>query len=519
MTRFQKWKRRGIGLLVVLTAVTILALFSGAILLTTVRTLHAVSDGEKLDKARYAAFSGIQTALSRLNAPDGVRWSHCIQQPTAGAPSVPPVPLPSELEDLMLVTFRGDADVSAVVGVYNNSLFCPQEFRSPTAPDGTAIPEGSIYISATGIVKGKKKLELTTVGALLNASGYTFENALFSDGELRVTSGVIDSFDSTKTTPPTAAGHATLPVPPEYAQGAGGLPFFYAPYLDPTQPATNRQLATPLGEAKVGSNTGIKVGAVAVPPGGPPGSPPGPPPVPGVALVDGDGVAQDTLSILETPPDGDLLGATKSSAEKSIPKTFVPAGATPLTVPASGPIVLQPGTAYVIDGGLTLDGREVTVAAGTGAATIFVNGKVDIKNSSLNLKGVPKSLQIYVVDDPVAEAAGDIKLEGTKGSFLMAGGSAEMEVTGQCDIFGALMAKKMLFGGDSKLHYDKSIGATAQGKTDFELAQTFSGTSNATATVQEIQSNDALPPPDPVPPGGCGCCGGCGCLMAETQCL
>lgn len=518
MTRFQKWKQRGIGLLVVLTAVTILALFTGAILLTTVRTLHAVSDGEKLDKARYAAFSGIQTALSRLNAPpDGVRWSHCIQPPTAGAPTTPPTPVTSELEDLMLVTFRGDPDVSAVVGVYNNSLFCPVEFRTATAPDGTAIPLGSIYISSTGIVKGKKKLELTTVGALLNASGYTFENALFSDGELNVTSGVIDSFESTKTTAPT--GHGTLAVPAEYAMGTGGLPFFYAPYLDPTQPAGSRQLATPLGGAKVGSNTRIKVGAAAGPPSG--GPPSGGPPSgdTGVALVDGDGVARDAADVMETPPDGDLLGSPQSSAEKSIPKTFVPAGATPLVVPTSGAIVLQPGTSYVVDGGLTLDGRDVTIGTGTGVVTVYVNGDVDIKNSTLNLKGLPNALQIYVVDDPVAEAAGDVKLEGTKGSFLMAGGNAEMEVKGQCDIFGALMAKKLQFGGNSKLHYDKSIGGTPMGKTDFELAQTFSGTSNATATVQEIQQTSSVPPPDPVPTGGCGCCGGCGCLMAETQCL
>ena len=139
MLPLQNWKRRGMGLLVVMGACSILALFTGAMLLTTTRTMAAVNDGEKTDKARYAAYSGIQTALARLNTPGESGWSHQLQPDKGGA--VPPLaePIPADYEDLILVTFAGDPDVSAVVGVFNNSAACPAAYRSAATPDGTPI--------------------------------------------------------------------------------------------------------------------------------------------------------------------------------------------------------------------------------------------------------------------------------------------------------------------------------------------------------------------------------------------
>ena len=163
----QDLRKRGIGLVAVMSALSVLSVFTGAILLTTVKTLGAVADGEYTDRARYAAYSGIQSALEQLNnARDathrGPGWTHAYND---GTPC--PTTIDEAREDVLQIIFPGHEDVQALVVVYNNSDFVTDAtYKSTVAPDGSAIPVGSIYISSTGLVAGKKKIQLTSVSSL-----------------------------------------------------------------------------------------------------------------------------------------------------------------------------------------------------------------------------------------------------------------------------------------------------------------------------------------------------------------
>ncbi len=214
------YRNRGFGLMTVIFALGILSIFTLAVLTTTNQTMHAVTNGEKVDRARYAAYSGIQSALERLNR-QAPGWSHYVQVPGQVAPPTNPT---ADDEDLMQVGFRTSSDVQAIVGVYNNSNFCPLAYRSATAPDGTVIPPGKIYISATAFVSGNKKLETASIGVLTTASGITFDKALFSDGQLAVNDAYIDSFSSDNT---AVAGAVVNSLPPARTEHCGlDIPVF-----------------------------------------------------------------------------------------------------------------------------------------------------------------------------------------------------------------------------------------------------------------------------------------------------
>ena len=106
------YRNRGFGLMTVIFALGILSIFTLAVLTTTNQTMNAVTNGEKVDRARYAAYSGIQSALERLNR-QAPGWSHYVQVPGQVAPPANPT---ADDEDLMQVGFRTSPDVQAIVG-------------------------------------------------------------------------------------------------------------------------------------------------------------------------------------------------------------------------------------------------------------------------------------------------------------------------------------------------------------------------------------------------------------------
>ncbi|MFN8611450.1 MAG: hypothetical protein U0931_28145 [Vulcanimicrobiota bacterium] len=404
-------RKRGIGLMAVMSALSVLSLFTGAILLTTVKTLGAVSDGEYGDRARYAAYSGIQSALEQLNNPRdathrGPGWSHAYFD---GAPC--PAVISAAREDVLQIIFPGHEDVQALVVVYNNSKYVDDvsgpSYRSTTAPDGSPIPEDSIYISATGMVQGKKKIQLTSVSSLLAASGYHFDEALFANGKLNLESGLVDSFDSSVHSGTADTAVSTAADETAYSTG---LSYWYRPYVSATRGVNATR------KASVGSNDNsdgvIKLGNS------------------GNLVVDGDiktGTGATPAAILSNAAT--KVWGSQSYGNKQIPQTFMPSassGYLTLSPPASsGPPApyapgptwnLTAGQTYFVDGDLLLDGTQVNVSAGTNPATIYVKSSVDIKNNaSLNWGQNPKSLQIYVLD----ENSGDVNMIHSRGSLLI----------------------------------------------------------------------------------------------------
>ncbi|MCW5868311.1 MAG: hypothetical protein KIS61_13710, partial [Candidatus Eremiobacteraeota bacterium] len=451
-------RKRGIGLVAVMSALSVLSLFTGAILLTTVKTLGAVADGEYSDRARYAAYSGIQSALEQLNNPRdathrGPGWSHAYYD---GAPC--PATIDSAREDVLQIIFPNNPDVQALVVVYNNSEFVTDPtYRSSTAPDGSPIPPGSIYISATGLVQGKKKIQLTSVSSLLAASGYHFDEALFANGKLNLKSGLIDSFDSTITTGTPDAAISTAADDAAYS----GMAYFYRPYLNQTAGLANKR--APIG-SNDNSDGAIELGDA------------------GDLIVDGDvktgtGATPGAISQGATT----RVTGTQTYGNKQIPQTFMPSASTgyvtlePPTTPGP-PAPFNPGSTwnltagqtYFVNGDLLLDGTTVNVdTSSPNPTTIYVKSKLDIKNSSsLNWGKNPKMLQIYVMD----ENSGDIRILNSKGSFLMAAGGSTAKLE-DSEIFGSIQAKE-IEAHNAKVHFDSTLENTVVGKADFTNTNT-----------------------------------------------
>lgn len=527
-------RKKGVGLVAVMSAVSVLSLFTGAILLTTVKTLGAVADGEYTDRARYAAYSGIQSALEQLNNPrDGTHrgpgWSHAYDD---GSPC--PATIDEAREDVLQIVFPGRDDVQALVVVYNNSDFVPNPtYKSALAPDGSVIPPGSIYISATGLVAGKKKIQLTSVGSLLSASGYRFEEALRSNGALHVGSGVIDNFDSSATT------GATTPVATTAdATTYGAMDFWYRPYINQADQSAKTM------KSPIGSNSDAD-GSVVL------GDQ-------GTTLVDGEvttGTGATAAALYKNDANTVITGSTTNHKITKIAKTFAPSAASGYTnlAPPPGPPApyappsawtLAAGTTYFVDGDLLLDGTQVSVTPGTTAATanapatIYVKHALTIQNSaSLNWGKNPKNLQIYVLDDN----AGAVGVRDSKGSFVMAAGGSVVTLD-NAEIFGAVQGQEIA-SQNSRVHFDVTLEGLPVGRADLTNSNTFSDTQNTSPTVTGVVNSGALPPaagpgpapapapgpgpapapgpgpaPAPAPAAGCGCgCGGC--LMARTSCV
>lgn len=392
-------RRRGFGLMTILFALAILGVFTLAVLTTTTQTIQAVGNGERVDRARYAAYSGIQSALERLNRVDP-SWARYVKAGTAP----PASPTPDD-EDLMQVTFSSSSDVQAIVAVYNNSDFCPVAFRSATAPDGTVIPHGKIYISATAFINGQKKLETASLGVLTTAAGVNFDKALFGDSQLAVSDSTIDAFSSDNTTPVSAVSGSI----PASGPDTTGWAFQYAPYLT----LVGGSLQNTQQTASVGTNSPSSSDVVL-----------------SNSSIDG-GLQRGTGYVSSGPLPSDVyFSKAESTGTKSMPKIFVPPTATALpaqSYTAGAEWKVNSGSILHVTGDLTVDGGKITVqpdASGTiNPVQIFVDGDVNFVNGAqINWGGKPKNLQIYRVSASTGSTTSGTTTSGSSGTSSSAGG-------------------------------------------------------------------------------------------------
>lgn len=396
---------KGIGLPVILSACGILALATGVVAAYAMNNLGVVTRTQLYDQAHYGAYSGIQWALDAVSV-----------DPRTSSGSVSDV-----LGDLQ---FPSNPALTCKVYIFSNLPTAAR--KCSTAPDGTAIPPGAIYVVADATVVGHPTTRSSQLTALCTPRQFYFDNALFGDTQVKVLNGArVDCYN-------------TYP---------------YATY-DPT--------TAPLKKATVASNSEASSTVIDI-------SGPG-------TLVDGDAYVGPAgpLSAINLPTSTDLTGDKKNlSTFKSLkldhppgnPDQNYPGG---LTVSSS--LTFQAGKTYMVDGDLTIaSGGSIKVtppATPSGVpqendAFVFVKGNVIVQSGGQLGDPVdkPETLQIYV---PKSSGSHSLTMTGGTACCAVAGPDLQASITGGAEIYGAVIADSITLDG-SKLHFDTNLVGNALG--------------------------------------------------------
>jgi hypothetical protein len=107
---------------------------------------------------------------------------------------------------------------------------------------------------------------------------------------------------------------------------------------------------------------------------------------------------------------------------------------------------------FLVNGNATFKGR-VTVA-GTGKATFYCNGNVQIENTLLNSAGPPSRLLIFGTDN-----CGTVNIIGTTSVYgaLFAPEANVTLQTGSPKFFGAIIAKNLTIKNTAQFHFDEAL--------------------------------------------------------------
>lgn len=429
------------ALMLILAVCGIIALYTGAVGISATGNLRSVTTEAESDQARYAANGGIQAALYRLSMPvkrpgpgpdpdrygEGVAWSDVDYYYRS---------------DLTTMDSSTNPRIRALVQVYNNTKAAFH--RTATTPDGTPIPDGRIFIIASGAYDNGEKKSSTTLGTLAKPLGLIFDQAAFGKSTVRLTDTLVDCTDSTP---------------------AGWTPAAYAPYDLTSAPLRGAGVASnnAIPNTVVLSNTKVD-GNVTVGPSAPMGS---------IAYLAGS-TQTGTASAFANAKDAGKPRAPAGTALLGGGGTVTYAGATSL-----------PAGTWHVTGDLILNSATLTV---TGPAVLYVDGKVEVTGSQLNMNRKPTDLQIYA-------SGSDLKFNLSQACLLLAGADSAL-LFENTELFGGLIADSVDLRS-SKVHYDQALGDKLFGSTDW-VADSFLGRAT-TMTVDVEPADPSASPPAPAP--------------------
>lgn len=412
--------RRGYGLPVILLFTILLLTVT---LSDTYRVQHELSSRSRREKAlraEYAARAGLQRALSELSRdPD---W----------APAT------------FTGTLEHDTTLSFDVEVLNN-------YRSPletTAPDGSTLPPGRVWLESTGLVEGVPmrggvgQAKAVPIRPLPIFNCAVDEVCILWFGRLPTyTNSLVDSYP-------------------------GGLPASYVPYLVPGNPATYRRrtlvhsyeqvMVVDSGflDATVVSPDSARLASV------------------DLSLISGNVEANASWgpswkfrlpSDLESLPVSGPVGAG----------SLAPGRYSSLDVPAGGVVELESGK-YAFGTIVLGNGSQLTLAPTVSEAApceLYLGVSATFgSNSRVNMTHPPRHLQIYSTDQGPLEDTYLLCDADSKLSATIAGYGMRVEFTDRVELFGAMKVYDFAEGAESRIHYDESLnGAILDGDPEWTL--------------------------------------------------
>ncbi|MBN9419680.1 hypothetical protein ABS71_14320 [bacterium SCN 62-11] len=435
------------ALMLILSVCGVLGAFTGAVGMGALNNLRVVNHQEQVDQARYAAQGGIAAALDRLSRPNKF---------PSGASSPPYTQGNGEgiswsdvdyyyRPDLTKLQSSTNPSISAVVQVYNNTAGAFH--RSETLPDGTAIPEGKVFVISAGVFEDGQRRGSSTLGALVKPEGVNFAKSAFGKSRVSLSSCLVDCVSSSD---------------------PGWTPLTYAPYS---------MAGSPQRAAGVASNNKV---------------------VDSVVLTDtqvdgnvtvGPGSSAGAIAYLGSTS---ITGSDGSFAHtQDLSKPAAPATATPLA--NSGADLLYTGSAalpvgsYRVAGNLNINAANLSSA---GQTILYVSGNVNITGSAVNMNSKPANLQIFLSGG----AGTTIHVDNSQISCLISGADAHATCSNS-DQFGAMIADVIDSTG-CKLHYDRTVAQEIFGSNDW-VPESFV----AQATTMTVVVTPPPPAPAPAPPG------------------
>jgi len=160
---------------------------------------------------------------------------------------------------------------------------------------------------------------------------------------------------------------------------------------------------------------------------------------------------------ITTPPTGTNQGdiTARNGTISPPPGTY-----TNLTGSGSSVIQLQPGT-YVFTGDISISGQSVIeLGAQAGRVQIYALGNISILGGGIvNNSQDPKNLIIFGGSETE-----DVVLKGGAESYFgIYAPSADIEIKGNSEIFGALVGDNLKLNGDAQIHFDTSMNSIIGG--------------------------------------------------------
>ena len=411
-------KRRAVSLPLVLLFATLLLTLS---LVDCIKVREGLSSRNRRElalRAEYAARTGLQRAVSHLSQDS--TWN-------------PPV---------FSGTLTHDPRLSFRVEVLNNY----SSTTDTTAPDGSTLPAGRVWLSAVGLVDGQP-----LSGGLGQAKSVPVRPQTVFDY-------VVDERRSLY----FARGTFVNSLVDSYA---GGPPTSYTSYLVPGNPATYRM------RAKIHSANEMAIGTLGF--------------VDAQPFVSSDAsISNISLANTSVAPVVDStwparwkyrVPAALASQPLATPPTtgvILPGRYGDLKVSAGGNVQLESGRYYFRN--ISLDSGASIILAGSvsdsAPVEIYLGERAVLGTGSIvNPDHAPRHCQIYGVDEENGFSYFRCE-ENNQVSATLAGLGLQVRFEVNVEFFGAMHCYDFYEGDDSKIHYDESLASQVlEGETEWVL--------------------------------------------------